>query len=552
MSAAGPIRPGLPSQGFDVIVIGGGINGVAIARECARAGKRTLVLEQDDFGAGTSSRSTRIIHGGLRYLEHGEIGMVRESLAERERLLREYSNLVRPMTFLLAMPREHGPLSPRSALAVRTGLWLYGKMAQTKRQTACGKMAAHQLQKSMDAGEHWSIFNYEDAQCEFPERLIAEWLTEALRAGAVARNHTKVLEIEIRERRALAVFTRDELTGTEMRYQADWIINATGPWVDRVCSSANFSAPRMVGGVRGSHILLPCWTGAPKSAVYIEAPDGRQVFILPWNRQIMVGTTEVKDDSDPKAAAPDSGEIEYLLNAFRTAFPQSGFTRQDVMASFSGIRPLPFSESGALGSITRKHFLHDHKQDGAAGLLSVIGGKLTTAALLGRQCARKLGIRVAEPGLAMVATGASNGLENTLAQWSRQAAAVSGVSESSARAVAEWHGGRAWGVLRRAKLDPHLGEPLCPHTDHIVAEAVEAVRHECAVTLGDILLRRTPVALSGCWTEQCSRQAAEKVARVLGWSSAHSGNQLQRFEEERTSFLHSHRGRALQPSKSLA
>src|SRR5262249_4296250 len=159
---------------------GGGINGVAIARECARHGKRTLLVEQNDFASGTTSRSTRIIHGGLRYLEHGEIGLGRESLRDRERLLEESPHLVRPLQFLLLMPRKP-PSLRRSSLAIRTGLWLYHRWAGREHAV---RGDAQKFDRQLDTGASWSIYSYEDAQCEFPERLVAEWLAEAVSAGA--------------------------------------------------------------------------------------------------------------------------------------------------------------------------------------------------------------------------------------------------------------------------------------------------------------------------------------------------------------------------------
>jgi len=178
-------------QAFDVLVIGGGINGVAIARECAQRGKRTLIVEQDDFSSGTTSRSTRIIHGGLRYLEHAELGLVRESLRERERLLCQMPHLVRPLQFLLVLPKPVHSLR-RSSLAIRTGLWLYHRWAGGRRPEEDNVSA---FERQLDSGKNWSIYNYEDAQCEFPERLVAEWLAEALAAGATVCNHTQLLEI---------------------------------------------------------------------------------------------------------------------------------------------------------------------------------------------------------------------------------------------------------------------------------------------------------------------------------------------------------------------
>src|SRR5579864_2162855 len=175
MTLAVKPRSSLEGQHFQVVVIGGGINGVAVARECARAGKRTLLVEQNDFASGVTSRSTRIIHGGLRYLEYGELGLVRESLRERETLLRERSHLVHPMHFLLLLNDK----SQHSAMKVRAGLWLYRKLAGKRPIADINEMDSKRLERGLDAGRKWSVFNYEDAQCEFPERLVAEWLTEA-------------------------------------------------------------------------------------------------------------------------------------------------------------------------------------------------------------------------------------------------------------------------------------------------------------------------------------------------------------------------------------
>src|SRR4051812_44814108 len=182
-------RPPLTTHSYDVIIIGGGINGAAIARECAFGGKCTLLLEQNDFGSGTSSRATRIIHGGLRYLEHGELGLVRESLREREYLLRTKPDLVHPLRFVLAMPRHSNPLSLRSPLALRAGLAFYRMLAGRVSDPAAAKRDIATLERSLDNGRCWTLLDYEDAQCEFPERLIADWVLEAVAMGAVVRNH---------------------------------------------------------------------------------------------------------------------------------------------------------------------------------------------------------------------------------------------------------------------------------------------------------------------------------------------------------------------------
>jgi glycerol-3-phosphate dehydrogenase len=531
MTLAVKPRPSLEAQHFHVVVIGGGINGVAIARECARAGKRTLLLEQNDFGSGVTSRSTRIIHGGLRYLEHGELDLVRESVRERERLLRERSHLVQPIHFLFLLSEN----SQRSAMKVRAGLWLYQRFAK-KQTTDFSEMEMARVQRALDAGHQWLMLNFEDAQCEFPERLTAEWMLEAAAAGAIVRNHCEVLAVDIGQGRARGVLFRDRTTGKDQRVDASWIINCTGPWVDRICQRSTVRTKKpLIGGVRGSHIVLPRFSGAPTAALYTEAADGRPVFVLPWNEQILVGTTEVPDSSDPGKTAPSPQEIEYLLQTAAALFPKAKISAHDIKYAFAGIRPLPNSPGNKPSGVTRRHFLHDHSDEGAVRMISVIGGKLTTAASLARECARKIGIQVEEPKT--VAVGPGSALDPLLDQEVIEIARAGSVSEETARGMMEWHGQHAMDIARMALVGADLRAPICPHTSHIVAEVVEAYRNEYAVTLADVLLRRVPVALGACWSESCSREAALRIGAVMGWREQEFGAQLEQFETERSAFL---------------
>ncbi|PYX92462.1 MAG: hypothetical protein DMG71_17960 [Acidobacteria bacterium] len=524
-------RPRLEDR-YQVLVIGGGINGVAIARECARAGRRTLLVEEHDFGSGTTSRSTRMIHGGLRYLEHGEIGLVRESLRARKHLLREHPHLVQPMQFLLAI----SPGSRRSALAVRTGLWLYRRLGGPKLRGSVSEMEKRRLEQWLDAGQRWSILDFEDAQCEFPERLVAEWLVEAIQAGAVVRNHARVLAVNVTHGKALGVLLRDQLTGKEQRVDASWIINATGPWADRVCQRSSIRTSRpMVGGVRGSHIVLPRFAGAPTTALYTEAPDHRPIFVVPWNDQILVGTTEVPDSGDPGKTKPASDEIDYLLHSVKRLFPRAQISRNEIHYAFAGVRPLPFSPNQKPNGITRRNFLHDHAEDGASRMISVIGGKLTTAAELACECAQKIGAPTATRKVLAIASVDS--IDPILDRWVLEIAEAGGVSESTARGIVEWHGKRSLDIARMALSSAVLRAPLCSHSEHIVAEAVDAFSNECAATLGDVLLRRVPAALGGCWSDECSRQAAQRIGAAVGWNEQDMAAELESFEAERAAFL---------------
>jgi glycerol-3-phosphate dehydrogenase len=532
VSSCIPARPPLDGKHFDVVIVGGGINGVAIAGACARAGKRTLLIEKTDFGAGTTSRSSRIIHGGLRYLEHGEIGLVRESLRERERLLRSHPHLVRRRKFVLALQDGKGM---RSALAIRAGLFIYGKIAHVRR----AEFPPTAFEDSLQAGGRLACFDYEDAQCEFPERLIAEWLTAAVRAGAEARNHTEVLEAGFTNGAVHRLRLRDGLSGAESQVHCDWLLNATGPWADRFCAQAGVpSRRRMVGGVRGSHVVLPMFPGAPASPFYTEAQDGRPIFLLPWNGQLLLGTTEIFDDGDPGDATPSLQEVDYLLQQMWRFFPDCGLTARDVRYAFAGIRPLPYAPGENAAAISRRHILFDHADDGARGVISVIGGKLTTAAKLARDCVRKMGIKVSEPAVEICAAPSSDGIESALDQWAYQMSSAGAISKESAHAIAEWHGADALSVTRLAASDPVWRAPICDHSRHIVAEVAQAMRYEKAVTLGDVLLRRVPVALGECWSEACSHEAAEKIGRAFGWTSSRIGSELAGFEAERAAFLH--------------
>lgn len=518
----------LAGQRYDVAIIGGGINGVAIARACARSRLRTLLVEQNDFASGVTSRSTRIIHGGLRYLQHGELGLVRESLRERGRMLREYAHLVRPLRFVLALPRG----SRHSALAVRTGLWLYRTLGRPQAPRGERDLAA-----LLDR-EDLATFDYEDAQCEFPERLVAEWLSEAVAAGATALNHCRALALVLREGEVRGVRLRHELTCEEAQVETATVINATGPWADRFAAAAGVSTSSpMLGGIRGSHIVLPRFTGAPDSAVYTEAPDGRPIFVIPWNGQLLCGTTEVPDADDPARTQPTAAEMRYLLESVNRLFPAAQLAGGDIRYGFAGVRPLPHAPGAEPSAVTRRHHIRDHADDGARGLYSIIGGKLTTAAALAREAVRKLGVTVVEPAPLLVAPAPADGIAATLRQWARQAAAVAHIPEATAIGIAEWHGRRALCVARLAATDGFLRQPLCEHSGHIVAEAVEAARYECAATLGDILLRRVPVALNGCWSEVCTRAAARNIGFALGWDQRRIALEAERFEAERAAFL---------------
>jgi glycerol-3-phosphate dehydrogenase len=268
--------------------------------------------------------------------------------------------------------------------------------------------------------------------------------------------------------------------------------------------------------------------------VYTEAVDGRPIFVIPWNEQILVGTTEVPHESGPSRVHPSADEVDYLLSSLLHLFPQVRASRNDIHYAFAGVRPLPFSPKKTPSAVSRKHYLHHHAADGAAQMISVIGGKLTTAGSMARECAAKIGVKTTP---SIVGITVDDSVDSTLKQWAVDAAKAGGITADTARGIVEWYGKRALAVANQARGSAEMRASLCPHTRHIVAEAVDAFSNEFAVTLADVLLRRVPVALGGCWSSLCTREAAMHIGAVMGWSEERAALELEAFEKERDGFL---------------
>jgi len=361
---------------YDVVIIGAGINGAGIARDAAMRGLKVLLIEKGEIGAGTTSASTRLIHGGLRYLEHFEFGLVRESLRERETLLRIAPELVRPLAMVIPIYKR----SRRGWLMIRAGMVLYDLLSWRK------SLPRHRMLSRAETLERWPGLNpedlvgsalYYDAQVEFPERLVLANVQSAREFGAEVLTHTRVTS----------------LTGSGVEFggqfvEAGVVINAAGPWIDLVLDGAPVKSPKLIGGTKGSHIVVAAFPGAPANAIYLEArSDGRPIFIIPWNKLYLIGTTDIPFEGDPDQVRCEDWEIDYLLSETNFALPGAKLTRDNILYTYSGVRPLPYRSS------TRRHFIREHPQ--LPNLLSIVGGKLTTYRSLAEECVdmifRKLG-----------------------------------------------------------------------------------------------------------------------------------------------------------------
>ena len=377
---------------MDVIVIGAGINGAGIARDAAMRGLRVLLIEKGEVGRGTTSASTRLIHGGLRYLEHFEFGLVRESLREREILLRIAPHLVRPLAITIPIYKRN----KRGRVTIRAGMILYDLLSWGK------SLPRHQMFSRAETLQRWPGLNpeglvgaalYYDAQVEFPERLVAENVRSACEFGAEVLTHTRVTNVAVADGKVSGVeFVADD--GDKQFAEAHVVINAAGPWIDQVLEQLPIDSPKLIGGTKGSHIIVPPFPTAPVNAIYVEArSDGRPIFIIPWNKLYLIGTTDVRFEGDPDEVRCELWEIDYLLSEANLAFPGAQLTPDTIIETYSGVRPLPVTTDKDEQSITRRHFIREHPR--LPNLLSIVGGKLTTYRSLAEQCVdtifRKLG-----------------------------------------------------------------------------------------------------------------------------------------------------------------
>jgi glycerol-3-phosphate dehydrogenase len=549
--------------GFDLIVVGAGINGAGIAREGAMRGLKVLLLDKGDIASGTTSWSGRLIHGGLRYLEHFEIPLVRESLRDRETLLRIAPHLVKPLGFLIPIY----DYMKRGPLMIRLGMIAYDVLSFDK------SMANHRMLNREEALEREPGLNpeglegaafYYDAQAEYAERIAVENAISAAEHGAIVLTYAKMERLLVENGAVTGVQVTDALGGGRYEARAPVTINVAGPWVDEVLESVAYPKSRMMGGTKGSHLIVDPFPGAPKGeTLYIEAKkDGRPYFINPWNGCYLIGTTDIRYEGDLDYVSADNEEINYLLDETNRLIPRAELTREDLLFTYSGIRPLPYSPEGGEGGITRSHVVYDHGQGTSAaggklkvqgggpraeGLFSIVGGKLTTYPTLSRQTVdrvyEKLKLKAPESRTNKVPL--PGGATSDFAAFAAEFKVSSGLADELAERLLRLYGTRAPDVLEMAGDDPSLRMPLSPsatvESGLIGAEVLYAFRHEMAQTLLDVLLRRTMVGMGPRVGLDVDEAAARVGVKHLGWSEERAEREVHDFR----SFIERFRPKAL-------
>ena len=515
---------------YDLVVIGAGINGAGIARDAATRGLRVLLLEKADFGAGTTSWSSRLIHGGLRYLEYGEIPLVFESLRERRLLQTLAPHLVNRLR--LSIPVYSG--GRRSRFIIRLGMIAYdllslGKSVPRHRMLSRAEMTA--LLPGLNSENLVGGAQYYDAQIRYAERLVVENVFAASMAGAEVRNYCPLIGINVLRGKLQSIHYADESTGEEVEVTTRLAVNAAGPWVDRVLATVNREMPEYMGGTKGSHIVVNSFDGAPEDALYVEAKsDGRPFFIIPWNGQYLIGTTDIRYSGDPSDVTASEEEIEYLLDETNRVFPAANLRSSDINFAYAGVRPLPRKANRPESAITRKHIIVKHRRL-AKGLVSVIGGKLTTYRNLSEivvdYVCRKLQHKDAECITDTVPLPGAVGINPAM----RMLEQIETLSDTGRQRLIDVYGGRAAAIADRAFATPGLAATLDDQQTVLAAEVGFVIEEEFAKTLIDIVHRRLMIGLEPGQGAAVAGPIAELAAPLLGWGRSETAKQIRALDD---------------------
>ena len=503
---------------YDVLVIGGGITGAGVALDAASRGLRTALVERDDFASGTSSKSSKLVHGGLRYLQNGDIRLVYEALRERQRLRHNAPHLVRLLPFLIPLFSKDGLINPKVARALGSAMWMYdltggariGKLhKRLKKEKAVAHMPTLPVERLAGA------YLYYDAAADDARLTLALVRTAALDHGAVVANHTEVVELLHEGARVTGALV--EADGERIEVRARTVVNAAGVWSDDVRALDEGHHPDSIRPAKGIHITVPWAKVRNDIAVVVPVPkDKRSVFVVPWLptddggfQLTYVGTTDTDYDgpvNDPQCTAED---VAYLLRAINAAVTEP-LAPSDVVGTWAGLRPLvKAASSGRTADLSRRHKVA--VSDG--GVVTVTGGKLTTY----REMAEDAVDAVVEhrddlPRRARRSRTAKLRL--------RGAQAVDPKATGVVRHLADRYGTEARVVHALVDADPSLGEALVPGLPYLRAEAVYAARHEMATTVDDVLSRRTRARLQARDASAAVASAvAELLASELGWST---------------------------------
>ncbi len=500
---------------FDLLVVGGGITGAGIARDAAMRGLASALVERGDPGEGTSSRSSRLVHGGLRYLEQGQLKLVHEAVRERLTLLRIAPHLVRPLQFVF--PVHAGDRVPRWKLSL--GVLAYDALASFRnvgRARFPGKQGILQLEPLLREKGLTGGVTYFDAQCD-DARLVLANVRSAMAHGARIATRMEAVAPLLEDGRVVGMEVEDRESGQRGRVRARVVVNATGAWADQLRKLEDPGADRILRLTRGSHVLVPRDRIGHRHAIAFLSPvDGRVMFVLPWGEFSYIGTTDTDHDGSPDDLSVRREDVVYLLRSANALFPGAHLTDDDVRAAWSGLRPLVHDvRRDSASSVSREHALII----GKAGMLTIVGGKLTTYRAMAAEVVSKVVGRLeGEFRPCTTDTEPLPGGESADLELFRARGATLGLPAAVVEHLLRLHGTESAGVCNLALANRGLLERLHPAHPAIEAEVVHAARKELARTVEDVLVRRLHLYYeTRDHGVRAARRVADRLGAELGW-----------------------------------
>ncbi len=522
----------LGDETFDVLVIGGGITGVGVALDAASRGLRTALVERDDFASGTSSKSSKLIHGGLRYLQNGDVRLVYEALHERQRLLRNAPHLVKVLPFLIPMFGKGGVIHPKLEKALGSAMWMYdvtggARIGKLHKRISKEETLAHM--PTLPPDRVAASYLYYDAQADDARLTVTVARTAAESHGAVCVNHAPVVELTHDDAgRVTGGVVEDGESGARIEVRARAVVNAAGVWADQVRTLDEGHDPDSIRPAKGIHLTVPWSLVRNDIAVVAPVPkDKRSVFVVPWPAAegdepafTYIGTTDTDYDGpldDPQCTRDD---VAYLLGAINHS-TTTDIREEHVVGTWAGLRPLVKSaSSGRTADLSRRHAV----ATSASGMVSVTGGKLTTY--------REMAADAVDEVLGLLGESRWRNRSHTRRLRLLGADGYDPDANGTNRHLHERYGGEARVLEAMIDRDPGLGEPLIDGLPYRRAEAVYAVRYEMATTLDDVLSRRLRgLLLARDATARAADATAALVAPELGWSEHRSRDEIERFRQ---------------------
>jgi glycerol-3-phosphate dehydrogenase len=507
----------LADERFDVLVVGGGITGAGVALDAVSRGLRTALVERRDLASGTSSKSSKLIHGGLRYLQQREFRLVYEALAERQRLRHTAPHLVRLLPFLIPMFGKGGLVNPKLARAFNTALWLYdatggARIGKLHEKITAAETLAHM--PTLDPARVVSGFVYYDAQAD-DARLTLAVARAAADHGAAVANWCPVVDLTKVAGVVRGARVRPSEGDATIDVRADVVVNATGVWTDDVRALEDGVHPHALRPAKGIHITVAWDKVRNDIAAVVPVPkDRRSVFVVPQGDRTYIGTTDTDYDGPLDDPLCTAGDVAYLLDAINASVAEP-ITPDDVLGTWAGLRPLVRSATSArTADLSRRHSVSRSH----GGVITVTGGKLTTYRRMAADAVDAVVEAIGRGGRSRTKRLALHGADG----WAE-------LQEEGAH-LAGRHGGQARTLAAMVSADPDLGRPLVPALPHLRAEAVHAVRYEMARTLDDVLSRRIPARwLARDAAVAVAEDTARLVAGDLGWTGGDVTREVDAF-----------------------